>query len=241
MKLPSKPGTRTKYSWPVLLGCLLAVGSGSTSALAVNWLPLEHSGNASHDPNSGLEWLDLRLTAGQSYSSILNGWSGYTTAGGFRFATRNEVLGLFIHAGATSVNTSWSPSDAQPSRYLLSFLGTTLAQSEIDRSWLLYDPATEPSLPTSAHVGSAVFGIWKAPSGNQGVFQVPGLFPLRDYASYEIASALVRVVPEPSLVVLLPGGFGLTLLVMYRTNRRRCATNGSGGGYPAGGRAGADA
>jgi len=69
-----------------------------------------------------------------------------------------------------------------------------------------YDPATEPALPNSSYAATAVFGtgeIGGGAVGEQGFFTVPGLFSLRDYASPEIASALVRVVPEPSAPVIL--------------------------------------
>jgi hypothetical protein len=173
--------------------------------------PLEDRGDHTYDPNTNLEWLDLSFTAGRSYNEVLAGWNGYTSAG-YRFATRDEVLGLFSHAGA-------NPLDAEANRQAASktlvLLGTTLPQpdSNLSRSWMHYDPATEPALPGVLHVSTAVFGtgeIGGGTVGEQGFFNVPGLFPLRDYASPEIGSALVRVVPEPATLRLL--GFAAFLL-----------------------------
>lgn len=172
---------------------------------------LEDRGDTTYDPNTGLEWLDLRLTAGQSYQSIQNGWNGYTTSQGFRLATRNEVLQLFHDAGASGMVSGWNPSDAPAASQLLSLVGTTLPQTDLDRSWMFYDASTEPSLPTSSYVPSAVFGVWRAQGGDQGTFTIPGIFPLRDYSSGEMASALVRVVPEPAVWLLCLIGVSVTL------------------------------
>jgi hypothetical protein len=178
--------------------------------------PLEDRGNTTYDPKTGLEWLDLGLTAGQSYQSIQNGWNGYTTSAGFRLATRNEILQLFIHAGATGINSGWNPSDAAAASHLLSLIGTTLSLTELDRSWMFYDASTEPSLPTPSHVPSAVFGIWRAPGSDQGVFLAPGIFPLLDYSSGEMASALVRVVPEPSAWMLCVTALSVSFFAAQR-------------------------
>lgn len=206
----------------LLLGWLLAAGAGVPAASASTPLLLQDLGNLTYDPNTGLEWLDLSLTAGQSYNSVLNGWNGYTTTQGFRFATRNEVLQLFTDAGATSFGTPTgpvNPANLQAANLALSLLGITLAQTDEDRSWMFYVPATEPTLPNANYVPSAVFGegVIRAGYPPEGFFMVPGIFPTVDYSAPEMASALVRVVPEPSPIVLLVAGLGLTLLVVQRT------------------------
>jgi hypothetical protein len=50
------------------------------------------------DAKTGLEWLDLTATFGQTYRSIASGNGGYTTTDGFRFATEAEVRTLFQNA-----------------------------------------------------------------------------------------------------------------------------------------------
>jgi hypothetical protein len=62
----------------VMSAALLTLGLGACPVIATP-LPLQDLGDATYDPNSGLEWLDLNLTAAQSYNSVLNGWNGYTT------------------------------------------------------------------------------------------------------------------------------------------------------------------
>jgi hypothetical protein len=195
----------------------LVIGLGAHRAEADVMVPLQHVGNTTYDPSTGLEWLDLSLTAGQSYASILNGWNGYTTTMGFRFATRSEVVQLFEDAGAAYIGFPPSPStaDLQSASLALSLLGATLPQSDESRSWMFYNPSTEPTLPTSAYVPSAVFGVGTVYAGypQEGFFMVPGIFPLQDYSSPEMASALVKVVPEPSAAMYIMMGIGLSLLV----------------------------
>ncbi len=189
---------------------------GLSPAFVTPLTPLEDRGNTTYDPNTGLEWLDLRLTAGRSYQSILNGWQGYTTSDGYRFATRNEIQQLFMDAGATPVGSGWNSSDTAAARYLLSLLGITLSVTSADRSWMFFDPSTDPSLPGPSYVPSAVFGIWRAYDGDQAIFTVPGITVSKDYSSSEMASALVRVVPEPSTWVLFATALGINLLAVRR-------------------------
>ena len=209
--------------WVAAIGWILIIGASTQVAQASTPAPLEHYGNTTYDPNTGLEWLDLSLTAGQSYNSVLGGWRGYTASMGFRFATRNEVIQLFEDAGAVYIGIPPSPSTANlPAATLtLSLLGTTLAQPDESRSWMFYNPSTEPGLPSSAYVPSAVFGVGSIFAGYppEGFFEVPGIFPLRDYGSGEMASALVREVPEPAVAMFACTFLGLSLLARERIKR----------------------
>jgi hypothetical protein len=202
--------------------CSMVVGSIFQQVEAASLIPF---GNLTIDPNTGLEWLNLNLTAGQSYNSVLNGWGDYTTTGGFRFATRSEVVQLFIDAGASYIGFPASPNTADlPAATLtLSLLGTTLAQPGESRSWMFYDPSTEPELPSSAYVPSAAIGVGPFIAGypDEGLFMVPGIFAGTDYASPEMAGALVRLVPEPSTAMLLTACIGLGLIV----NKRRTSSS----------------
>lgn len=60
-----------------------------------------------YDTSTGLEWLDLTLTKGVSYNEVLSGFDGFTTSQGFRYATVNEVSGLFSNAGVAQTSWVW--------------------------------------------------------------------------------------------------------------------------------------
>lgn len=208
--------------WAVGLLCSIAAGFSAHPAEAAPVLGLQQMGNDTYDPNTGLEWLDLNLTAGQSYNTVLNGWNGYTTTMGYRFATRDEVIQLFDDAGASYLGTPPSPTtaDLQSASLALSLLGTTLAQSGESRSWMFYDPSTEPTVPPG-DVPSAVFGVGPIFAGypEEGFFDVPGISATMDYSSPEMASALVRVVPEPSTGMLAIIFLGLSIIGIKRVKR----------------------
>lgn len=173
--------------------------------------PLEDRGTTTVDPNTGLEWLDLSLTAGNSYNHVLEG--SFTTQQGYRFATAAEVIALFRHAGWSGTD---SKADSVAATQALLLLGTTLSGPDQQRSWMLYDPASDGTLAPT-HVPAAVFGV----RAGEGFLSVPGLIPLRDYSSPEIASALVRLVPEPSSLALLL--VGSAYLIARRFKREAAA------------------
>jgi hypothetical protein len=185
-------------------------------------LPLEDRGATTYDPNTGLEWLDLSFTAGRSYDEVAGGWGGYTTSGGYRFATRNEVIGLFAAFGENRFDQQ---ANVEAASKALLFMGTTLPMpgSNLYRSWMNYDRSSESNLD-AMHVPTAAFGTGElggGVAGVQGFFAVPGLLPTSDYQSPEIANALVRVVPEPASWAIVALGVGILAIRTGLRSARR--------------------
>ena len=61
---------------PLLLSIALALFfSGSVQAGLID------NGNTTLDTDTGLEWLDVTLTQGESYNSIVGGFGGYAALG----------------------------------------------------------------------------------------------------------------------------------------------------------------
>jgi hypothetical protein len=144
---------------------------------------------------------------------VFYGWGDYTTTGGFRFATRSEVLQLFIDAGASTIDVppaSPTTADLPAATLALSLLGTTYTRPGESGSLMFYDPSSEP-LPPLPAVPCARISVYP----DEGLFMV-GTFAGPDYASPEMASALVRLVPEPSTTMLLAACIGLGLVVKKR-------------------------
>lgn len=52
------------------------------------------------DTDTNLEWLDLTLTTGHSFDSVMNGYGGFIDLG-FRYAIRNDIVSLYNSAGIT--------------------------------------------------------------------------------------------------------------------------------------------
>ena len=62
-------------------------------------------GETNVDPNTGLTWLDLSMTANMSYLDILNGQGGFLESG-WRYATADEVVSLWANMGITYKESS---------------------------------------------------------------------------------------------------------------------------------------
>ncbi|MDB6131818.1 MAG: hypothetical protein JWM59_61 [Verrucomicrobiales bacterium] len=177
-------------------------------------LALVDQGDTTFDPNTGLIWLDLSFTQGQSYNAILNGAGNFTTSLSYRFATAAEVKQLFLNAGAISLGNPPAPGNLPAAHQAVTLLGSTFSTLDGNRSWMFYDHVSDPQPYSPNHVSSAVFGEGFTGGGHigwDGFFLTPGMYAERDYSSPELASALVKAVPEPSLPLLLCVGTALLL------------------------------
>jgi hypothetical protein len=86
---------------------LFGVAAEAGAALSSKDLTTTGDGQLTYDSDTGLSWLDLTATVGQSYNQILAGYGGFTTVLGFRYATADEVGRLFSNAGVTQTNWVW--------------------------------------------------------------------------------------------------------------------------------------
>ena len=59
------------------------------------------------DTSTGLQWLDLSVTANQSYNDVQAQLQQGGTYDGFRYATRDEVLHLWAEANITDTSFTW--------------------------------------------------------------------------------------------------------------------------------------
>jgi hypothetical protein len=73
---------------------IAALGLTATTAKAV----LIDNGSTTLDTVTGLEWLDVTATIGQSYNDIIGGFGGYI-ASGYRYANITDMCSLFGSLG----------------------------------------------------------------------------------------------------------------------------------------------
>jgi hypothetical protein len=108
----------------LLVWCLPARG-----ALVSASDPRFGPGTLTLDTATGLAWLDLPITAGYSYESMSAALQPGGEFAGFRYATSQEVAGLF---GASGIpGTGWFPESGpvfQPITALVNLLGQTSNQ-----------------------------------------------------------------------------------------------------------------
>jgi len=55
------------------------------------------------DSDTGLEWLNLTVTANHSYLEVFGGFGGFIGGFGFQYATNNQVTTLYKHAGVSKL------------------------------------------------------------------------------------------------------------------------------------------
>ncbi|HPO17608.1 MAG TPA: PEP-CTERM sorting domain-containing protein [Rubrivivax sp.] len=190
---------------------LLCASVSLVHAVAV---PLEDRGNTTYDPNSGLEWLDLTLTDGQSPNAVLGGFGGNVTVDGFRIATRAEVFQLFLDGGITAIDATPRATDYTAAQILVGLLGATFAGSQpASQGWSIsssafyaepfvqFDPGT---LTGRAYPGAGGFNEFSA-------FNDVGVFLVREAS-----------VPEPGSLALV----GLGLAALFARLRKHAADAG---------------
>lgn len=77
------------------------------------------------DTVTGLEWLNLTVTANHSYLDVLAGFGGFIGVFGFRYATSTEIGTLYINAGIRKFSGPRSgptPADDEGNHYSIEVL-----------------------------------------------------------------------------------------------------------------------
>jgi hypothetical protein len=115
------------------LGLLITQGNAAPVPLAdafsastcLSTLDLSQPGDGliTNDQCGSLQWLSVKATQGQSYNEVLNGYGGYTTIHGFRFATSEELTGLFHHVDMTDLSGSLSIENRPGAEKVIKRLG----------------------------------------------------------------------------------------------------------------------
>jgi len=104
---------------------ILIFSSGSHSALIdIDW---QASGDnlILRDTNSGLDWLDLRVTADITHNTVVANLESGEIFDGFRLATQAEVIGLWASAGISNNERVWVTGQFASVKDLVDRLGTT--------------------------------------------------------------------------------------------------------------------
>ena len=189
-----------------ILGVLLCFVfvSADAALVSVDW---QTSGDnlITRDTTSGLEWLDLTVTAGMSYDSIVAQMGSGGTYEGWAYTTEAQVATFFDNAGGSGVYTgpstdhqavfdsgllsAWSTTDAGTGYVQAEFLTVEVTGLGSHIAGLIRD-GDNPSLDFIDTIGA----------GYQG-----------DASKSILASALVRtsVVPIPAAVWLFGSALGM--------------------------------
>ncbi|PCJ23704.1 MAG: hypothetical protein COA96_11155 [SAR86 cluster bacterium] len=182
------------------------------------------NGNSTIDTASGLEWLDLTLTTGQSYNNIhTDGFGGYA-ASGYVSATLDQLCGLW---GSLGDDTSGCASTSPTQGIALSTSSAAIFTSLLG---VTYTPYTgtfgmyDSGLLSSGFVGLACINGGASSGCISGSPSLPNAIHIPSWIGTSDTHSLVghwlvrsTSVPEPATLGLL----GLSLIGMGYTRRRK--------------------
>ena len=190
-----------------LSGLILIIGSQFSNAALVD-MDWNTSGDAALmlDTSSGLHWLDLSVTANQSYDFVNTQFQQGGAYEGFRYATQTEVLALWAEAGISNTGFNWiENAEWQQIKNLADRLGTsTLFYSEGIATHAL--GLVEGGLPLSSNQ-RWVMELTYHPDGLQVRTSSENYILDTNFASVHYSSYLVQAVPLPPSILLFASGF----------------------------------
>lgn len=202
---------------------VLSVFSGQASAavLSADYTPGSGDGWITIDSSTGLKWLDVSLTIGQTFDEVRTG-AWYSK--GFRHATKEELRTLFANAGTPDDGFNLAISHPVETLELAQLLGPTLVDRDrVTVAGFLGTDFLGQDITLASHpVGQA----FSAQLGKidylktYGEAHFTGGHPFSNQANNAYGSFLVSSVPEPgTYATMLLGLVGVLTLA-----RRRKAT-----------------
>ena len=217
---------KTKHGVSRLIGGLVGLAmigmAGPANAVLID------NGMTTIDTDTGLEWLDLTETLGQSYNSVAAGFGGFTTTDGFRYATQFEVSTLFTNAGFSFQDNSFNAVDAAPAGLMLDLFGCTTVSpcntaTSVIGQGIADLGAFSPTLAALPIYQARLAVAGDFSSATEGASLVNNCCFSKSGGNLGIGSWLVRdvvAVPEPSsLAVFLIALGGLGFLARRRLAR----------------------
>lgn len=192
---------------------VLAVVAAMAAAAPAHAL-LVNNGNTLTDTDTGLTWLNLLATEGQSIGDVLSQMDPGEAYHGYRLASGAEVVTLWSHANF-STGSFTDPMNYLRIQALQTSIGITLVQQNgtVRSTWGLYDQGT-PGLYASARIETNVSAGLKSSALTLSSV-TDGLLGSTGTGVWLVSAP----VPEPSTWALWAAGLGLIALRAGRKPR----------------------
>lgn len=183
------------------------------------------------DTATGLEWLKLTTTAGQSYNSVASGWGGFV-GGGWGFASVDDVAILFTDAGGTVAPSGtdgiYRNSNFEPANALIGMLGATVAiVSEGGETYGVRGILGTSKYDRTHQTAYLQTNIFAHGMPSQGLLWVDGggqdcwdWYAAPETGSFLVRTASTMTLPEPATYTLLLIGIGLAVGI-FRFKRKQ--------------------
>lgn len=218
---------KKKINLGTLLGSMVGVvifllQPAYAAVIDMDW---ENPGDAKllFDTDTDKRWLDLSVTADQSYNSVVANLGPGQVYEGFRVATQAEVLELWSHAGITNYERVWTVGQYPAVNNLVNRLGPT-TMFEVG----LFNIATHTIGMVEGGPSLAADERWAteltyAPDGENTRTSVNFYTWNIDAADHHYSTYLVSAVPLPASIWLLMSGIlGMgTLRMFFRRGDKR--------------------
>lgn len=176
-------------------------------------------GLITYDANTELEWLDLTVTTGLSYGSVLDQLGAGGAYDGFRFASLTEVQNILQSFGIPIYHGGFGGIGSpiyEPIANMLTMMGDTFSvpDGRVETGTLGFFDKVATTTANWA-------GAYYQSVNQENIIVTDGIFDytFQDYDAIEYAgSYLVRNnvnVPEPSVAILITSGL-ISLIVFAR-------------------------
>jgi len=199
-------------------------GSVNAAIISTDWQTADDD-LITQDTASGLEWLDLTVTAGMSFNDVSAQFGSGGNYDGWRYATRAEVAGLWDSFGGDGVYTGWSSGNNGLFDVVSSYVGDLYCESagcttgSGVSSWLTGD--TNPQYSGLVYRAQSGDFLSNPLNSTQDNFDIESGLYRMDIGTVSVGSALVREVspvPVPAAVWLF--GSGLISLVGFARHKK---------------------
>jgi hypothetical protein len=199
-------------------GLVLLSTHANASLMSIDYARNSGDQWITRDSASGLDWLDVSLTTDQTFDQVR---TGVWYQKGFRHATRQELLDLFLHAGTPDDGFDVSNTHPLETLALANMLGPTLVGgSRVTVTGFTGTDYRGNQITLSNHPVGSPFGALLGKVDYLSLYgeaHFTGGHPFSDQAGANYGSFLVRSVPEPSTtsIMLLAG------LAMMASRKKR--------------------
>ena len=191
-------------SFTLALFLTVLVGNARATVLSTDYAVGSGDGWITTDSSTGLKWLDVSLTAGQTFDEVRTGiWYSL----GFRYATKDEVKTLFANAGTPDDGFNVSITHPAETLALAQLLGPTLVNpGRVSVAGFIGTDFFDEVITQSNHPVGQTFSAQLGKIDyltTYGEAHFTGGHPFSNEADVSYGSFLVSSVPEPTTYAMV--------------------------------------